>query len=70
MRSKRVELKMSARLLQHVDEAARANLTSRSDLIRESIIMRLNDQHLVPNPKLEDILELLRQAGKHEPLVY
>lgn len=65
MRSKRIELKLSARLLQRIDGAAGTNLTSRSDFIRQAVVMRLNGQHLAPNPRLEDTLELLRQAGKH-----
>ena len=64
MRSTRVEVKVSTRLLQAIDVAAKANLMTRSGFIRESVIMRLNDHHLVPNPRLEDTLELLRQAGR------
>jgi metal-responsive CopG/Arc/MetJ family transcriptional regulator len=63
MRSRLITLKLSAELLQRIDEAAKANLNSRSGFIREAVVMRLNDQHLVPNPKIEDTLELLRQAG-------
>ncbi len=65
LRYKRTQLKLPAQLLEEIDEAARANFTSRSNFIRQAVIMRLNDQHLVPNPKLADTLELLRQAGKN-----
>lgn len=65
MGSKRIALRLSARLLQEIDVAAKQNLNSRSSFIRESIIMRLNDQHLVPNPRVDDTLELLRRAGRH-----
>jgi metal-responsive CopG/Arc/MetJ family transcriptional regulator len=63
MRSKRTQLSLSPQLLERIDKAAQANLMTRSSFIRESVIMRLNDQHLVPNPPLGDTLELLRQAG-------
>jgi metal-responsive CopG/Arc/MetJ family transcriptional regulator len=63
MCGKRVELRLSARLLEAIDQATKANLMTRSEFIRGAVIMRLNDQHLIPNPKIEDTLELLRQAG-------
>jgi metal-responsive CopG/Arc/MetJ family transcriptional regulator len=62
MPSKSIHLKLSPQLLEKIDRAARANLNSRSGFIRESVIMRLNNQHLAHNPRPDDILELLRQA--------
>jgi hypothetical protein len=53
---------MSAELLQRIEEAARANLTTRSSFIREAIAMRLTQQHLEPNPRPEDIIELLKRS--------
>jgi metal-responsive CopG/Arc/MetJ family transcriptional regulator len=65
MRSQSVHLKLSPQLLQQIDEAARQNFSSRSGFIRESVMMRLNNQRLTLKPRLEDILELLRQVDKN-----
>ncbi|HEX5744405.1 MAG TPA: ribbon-helix-helix protein, CopG family [Candidatus Saccharimonadales bacterium] len=64
MPSKQITLRLSLNLLARIDEAAEANLTARSAYIRQAVTMRLNDEHLVPNPKQDDILELLRQSGR------
>lgn len=64
MPGKRIHINISADLLEKIDKAAQANLTARSIYIRQAVIMRLNDEHLVPNPKPDDILELLRQSGR------
>jgi hypothetical protein len=50
-------------MLRKVDEAAKANMTTRSGYIRQALTMRLNHEHIVPNPKKDDILELLRRTG-------
>ena len=62
MRSKRIQLKLSAELLDAIDAAATAELNSRSGFIRESVVMRLKDRHLSPNPRVEDVLRLLSEA--------
>lgn len=62
MGSKRLEIRMSADMLDKIDKAARANLTTRSGYIRHAVVMRLNDEHLAPNPKKDDILELLKRS--------
>jgi hypothetical protein len=53
---------MSSELLQSIEEAARANLTTKSGFIREAVAMRLNKQHLEPNPRPEDIIAVLKQS--------
>jgi metal-responsive CopG/Arc/MetJ family transcriptional regulator len=49
MDSKTINLTIPANLLAELDEAAKANYTSRSDYIRESVVLRLKKQHVVDN---------------------
>lgn len=65
--SKLLQIRISTTLLASIDEAARANLTNRSGYVRQAIIMRLNDEHLVPNPDPDDVLELLKNASRKRP---
>ncbi|HEX7632975.1 MAG TPA: ribbon-helix-helix protein, CopG family [Candidatus Saccharimonadales bacterium] len=45
--SKTINISLPAELVKKIDEAAKSNYASRSDFIRESIVMRLKGQHLV-----------------------
>jgi Arc/MetJ-type ribon-helix-helix transcriptional regulator len=47
MSSKIINLSLPADLVKKLDEAAKANFASRSDYIRESIVMRLKGQRIV-----------------------
>jgi metal-responsive CopG/Arc/MetJ family transcriptional regulator len=63
MRSKPFNLLLSIDLLQKVDEAAKANYSSRSDYIREAIVMRLNN-HLTLDEFLKQIKNLSPGSDK------
>ena len=60
--SRQITLRLSDDLLEKINKAAKANLTARSNYIRQAVVMRLNDEHIVPNPKQDDILELLKRS--------
>ena len=47
MSSKTINLSLPAELLRALDKAAKANYATRSDFIRESIVMRLKGQRIV-----------------------
>lgn len=51
MGSKMMQIRISRRLLKSIDEAAVANMTSRSSYVRQAVIMQLNADRLVPNPR-------------------
>lgn len=65
MRSIPIHLKLSANLIQKIDEAAAINYTSRSDFIREAVVMRLNNQLVVKNPQMSEILEVLTKVEQN-----
>jgi metal-responsive CopG/Arc/MetJ family transcriptional regulator len=64
MRSTVITLKLSADLIQEIDEAAAINYTSRSDFIREAVVMRLHNQLVVKNPQMSEILEVLTKIDQ------
>jgi metal-responsive CopG/Arc/MetJ family transcriptional regulator len=65
MHSVSIHLKLSADLIQKINEAAQANYTSRSDFIREAVVMRLNNQLVVKNPQMSEILEVLTKVEQN-----
>jgi metal-responsive CopG/Arc/MetJ family transcriptional regulator len=60
MSSPDIHIRLSSGLLNKIDQAAKVNFQSRSDFIRDSIVLRLNDQRIVQNQgedaKLEAII--------------
>lgn len=54
MHSKRIELRISPELLEEIDEAAAQNWQTRSDYIRETLVLRLNRQNVVSQPGAGD----------------
>jgi len=59
MYSKVVNLTLPNNLVQRIDEAAKANYESRSDYIRESVVLRLNRQRIVDQKSKEDKLQAI-----------
>ncbi|PIZ62280.1 hypothetical protein COY17_02700 [Candidatus Saccharibacteria bacterium CG_4_10_14_0_2_um_filter_52_9] len=59
MRSQIVYLRVSARLLQQLDKAAKANYQTRSGFIRQSIALRLNSQRVIDEPTEDEVLKSL-----------
>ena len=51
MGSQRITLTLPLELLIRIDEAAKDNYCSRSDYLRESVILRLNKQQISPKPR-------------------
>jgi uncharacterized protein (DUF1778 family) len=49
-RSKKINLRLGRELLEAIDEAAAANYQTRSDYMRESIVLRLNRQVVMDQP--------------------
>jgi len=59
-----IHIKFSAGLLRAIDEAAAASHQSRSQFIRESIVLRLNEQHIVAHrPKTIDWPAIMAEDG-------
>jgi metal-responsive CopG/Arc/MetJ family transcriptional regulator len=46
-----INLSLSAELLKALDKAAKKNYASRSDYIREAVLLRLRSQRIVSNKK-------------------
>lgn len=69
MNAKRINLTLPAELLKRINEAAKANYASRSDYIRESVVMRLkSEQKLNKKPapvKSKEELEEEELMRKH-----
>lgn len=63
MKSKRVITSLSPQMLVRVDEAAKASFTTRSHFIRESIALRLNNQHVVNRPSQNEFMERLKDMA-------
>lgn len=59
MRSREVHVKLSARLLEQLDRAAKANYQTRSGFIRQSIALRLNSQRVIEEPTEDEVLKSL-----------
>ncbi len=59
IRSRAVSIKFSLELLKKIDADARANFTSRSNYIRETLALRLNNQHIVTEQTEDDYLKNL-----------
>lgn len=49
MDSMRIQLRLPRRLLEEIDAAARKNLTSRSNYIREALILRMQGDEYIEN---------------------
>jgi metal-responsive CopG/Arc/MetJ family transcriptional regulator len=62
MRSRKINLKLSADLLKAIDSVAKRNFENRSTFIRKSIALRLNEQHIVAHkPQKLDWQALLKE---------
>ena len=55
MRTKKIEVRISPELLEEIDQAAANAWQSRSDWIRESLVLRLNRQDIVARPDPEKL---------------
>jgi len=58
MKSKCIHFLITDELLRQLDEAAAANFTSRSDYLRECIVLRLRSSQLVKQEEDEFMQEL------------
>ena len=47
IKSRTINVTLPAGLLEEIDESAKRNYVSRSEFIRESVILRLRKQHIV-----------------------
>ncbi len=61
MHGETITLRLSAGLVAVIDEAAKQDYTSRSAFIRESIMLRLNNQRIVSKPSDEEFLKNLER---------
>ena len=59
MYAKTVNISFPPELLKKIDAAAQANFASRSDYIRESLVLRLNNQQVVTEQTETDYLKNL-----------
>jgi metal-responsive CopG/Arc/MetJ family transcriptional regulator len=50
VQTKKIEIRISPGLLEEIDEAAAQNWQTRSDYIRETLVLRLNRQNIVKHP--------------------
>jgi metal-responsive CopG/Arc/MetJ family transcriptional regulator len=67
MRSKMIELKLSEELLNAIDQEATKNYQSRSQYVRQSITLRLNNQTITNQPSEEDKWRTLVEATLNPP---
>jgi metal-responsive CopG/Arc/MetJ family transcriptional regulator len=67
MRSQRIELKLSKELLQRIDQVAAVNYENRSEFIRKSIALRLNNQTIVESQSEEDKWQALLDSTLSQP---
>jgi metal-responsive CopG/Arc/MetJ family transcriptional regulator len=66
MRSKNIHVKLTSVLLAEIDQAAAAGYQSRSEYIREAIVLRLNNQRIVKQPSKDEFLHSLEQLAAEE----
>jgi metal-responsive CopG/Arc/MetJ family transcriptional regulator len=67
MRSRNVHIKLSHDLLELVDQAATDSFQSRSAFIRETLALRLNQQHVGKTHDIDqDIEEIIRQFAEQD----
>jgi metal-responsive CopG/Arc/MetJ family transcriptional regulator len=50
MHSKKIQVVVTSEMLDAIDEAAAKTFQSRSQYIRETLALRLNNQHVVKKP--------------------
>ena len=60
MKSKKVEFVINDELLEQLDEAAAKSFTTRSDYVRECIVLRLRKEEIVKQEK-DEFYEKLKQ---------
>ena len=56
--AKTIHVSLPESLLDEINEAAKANYESRSDYIRESLVLRLKGQRIVEDDKTQDVVEI------------
>jgi Arc/MetJ-type ribon-helix-helix transcriptional regulator len=64
IRSQNIHLRLSADLLQQIDQAAKTTYKSRSAYIRESIVLRLNHQRVIAVPAEDEFLKSLERLAE------
>lgn len=55
MMTRTINISLPAQLLKEIDEAAKGNYASRSDFIRETMVLRLKNQQVVKISPADDI---------------
>jgi metal-responsive CopG/Arc/MetJ family transcriptional regulator len=67
MRSRKIEIKLPAELLAQIDEEAAKHYQTRSQYIRQSITLRINNQTVVDNQSEEERWQQLIDASLKAP---
>lgn len=64
--SEDLHIRLTTELLEQIDRAARASYQSRSSYIRESIALRLNQQHIVKEPTEDEFIKNLERFSQQD----
>ncbi len=67
MRSQKLHLLLSFDLLEEIDQVAKASYKSRSAYIRETIVLRLNNQRVISEPSDDEFLKSLERLSQPPP---